>query len=80
MMRLLKRLLSVTREMIREQAKVMEESDRTERELDRSLRRTSKSKAQLALGRYDHLELRSNGGIEAGAGCRSVLERWNHRR
>jgi hypothetical protein len=31
-------------------------------------------KAQLALGRYDHLELRSNGGIEAGAGCRSVLE------
>jgi hypothetical protein len=41
MMRLLKRLLSV----IRKQAKVMEESDRTERELDRSLRRTSKSKA-----------------------------------
>src|SRR3954470_7571087 len=31
-------------------------------------------KAQLALGRYGHLELRSNGGIEAGAGCRSVLE------
>src|SRR4051794_36016795 len=30
--------------------------------------------AQLALGRYGHLELRSNGGIEAGAGCRSVLE------
>jgi hypothetical protein len=28
----------------------------------------------LALGRYGHLELRSNGGIEAGAGCRSVLE------
>jgi hypothetical protein len=45
MMRLLKRLLSVTREMIREQAKVMEESDTTERELDRSLRRTSKSKS-----------------------------------
>src|SRR4051812_49685061 len=34
----------------------------------------NKDKAQLALGRYDHLELRSNGGIEAGAGCRSVLE------
>src|SRR4051812_39003440 len=30
--------------------------------------------AQLALGRYGDLELRSNGGIEAGAGCRSVLE------
>ena len=30
--------------------------------------------AQLALGRYGHLELRSNGGIEAGAGCRGVLE------
>jgi hypothetical protein len=44
MMRLLKRLLSVTREMIREQAKVMEESEKTERELDKSLRRTAKSK------------------------------------
>jgi hypothetical protein len=44
MMRLLKRLLSVTREMIREQAKVMEESEKTERELDRSLRRAAKSK------------------------------------
>jgi hypothetical protein len=44
MMRLLKRFLSATREMIREQAKVMEESDKTERELDKSLRRTSKSK------------------------------------
>jgi hypothetical protein len=44
MMRLLKRLLSVTREMIREQAKVMEESGKTERELDKSLRRTAKSK------------------------------------
>jgi sugar diacid utilization regulator len=45
MIRFFKRLLSVTREMIREQAKVMEESNRTERELDRSLRRASKSKA-----------------------------------
>jgi hypothetical protein len=45
MMRLLKRLLSVTREMIREQAKVMKEADKTEFELDRSLRRTSKSKS-----------------------------------
>jgi hypothetical protein len=45
MIRLFKRLLSVTRKMIREQAKVMEESNRTERELDRSLRRASKSKA-----------------------------------
>jgi len=45
MMRLLKRLLSVTREMIREQAKVMKESDKTEFELDRSLRRTSRSKS-----------------------------------
>jgi len=45
MIRLFKRLLSVTREMIREQAKIMEESNRTERELDRSLRRASKSKA-----------------------------------
>jgi hypothetical protein len=44
MMRLLKRLLSVTREMIREQAKVMEESEKTESELDKSLRRTAKSK------------------------------------
>jgi hypothetical protein len=44
MMRLLKRLLSVTREMIREQAKVMEESEKTERELDKSFRRTAKSK------------------------------------
>jgi hypothetical protein len=44
MMRLLKRLLSVTREMIREQAKVMEESEKTERELDKSLRRAAKSK------------------------------------
>jgi hypothetical protein len=44
MMRLLKRLLSVTREMIREQAKVMEESEKTERELDKSLCRTAKSK------------------------------------
>jgi len=33
-----------------------------------------KFKAQLALGRYGYLELRSNGGIEAGAGCRGVLE------
>jgi hypothetical protein len=45
MMRLLKHLLSVTREMIREQAKVMKEADKTEFELDRSLRRTSKSKS-----------------------------------
>ena len=44
MMRLLKRLLSVAREMIRDQAKVMGESDKTERELDKSLRRSSKSK------------------------------------
>jgi hypothetical protein len=36
--------------------------------------RGSNIEAQLALGRYGHLELRSNGGIEAGAGCRSVLE------
>ena len=45
MMRFLKRLLSVTREMIREQANVMKESDKTEFELDRSLRRTPKSKS-----------------------------------
>jgi hypothetical protein len=44
MMRVLETLLSVTREMIRKQAKVMAESARIERELDKSLRRTAKSK------------------------------------
>src|SRR3954447_21506479 len=31
-------------------------------------------RAQFALSRYGHLELWSNGGIEASAGCRGVLE------
>src|SRR3954452_12345534 len=31
-------------------------------------------KAQFALSRYGHFELWSNGGIEASAGCRGVLE------
>jgi hypothetical protein len=44
MMRLLKRLLSAAREMVRDCAKVMVGLDKTERELDKSLRRTSKSK------------------------------------
>jgi hypothetical protein len=44
MMSLLKRLLSTAREMVRDRAKVMGESDKTERELDKSLRRTSKPK------------------------------------
>jgi|tagenome__1003787_1003787.scaffolds.fasta_scaffold20786614_2 hypothetical protein len=44
MMRLLRRLLSAAREMVRDQAKVLGEADKTERELDKSLRRTSKSK------------------------------------
>ena len=44
MMRLLRRLLSAAREMVRDRAKVMADFDKTERALDRSLRRSSKSK------------------------------------
>ena len=44
MMRLLKRLLSAAREMVRDRAKVMADLEKTERELDKSLRRSSKSK------------------------------------
>ena len=44
MMRLLRRLLSAAREMVPDRAKVMADSDKTERELDKSLRRSSKSK------------------------------------
>jgi hypothetical protein len=45
MMRLLRRLLSAAREMIRDRAKVMADLDKTEYELDKSLRRSSKPKS-----------------------------------
>ena len=44
MMRLLKRLLSAVREIVRDRAKVMADLDKTERDLDKSLRRSSKPK------------------------------------
>ena len=44
MMSLLKRLLSAAREMVRDRAKVMAHLDKSERELDKSLRRSSKPK------------------------------------
>ena len=44
MMSVLKRLMAAAREIVRDRAKVMGESDKTERELDKSLRRTSKSR------------------------------------
>jgi hypothetical protein len=47
---------------------------------DKGIREATLFMAQFALSRYGHLELWSNGGIEASAGCRGVLERWNHRR
>jgi hypothetical protein len=42
--RLLRRLLSAAREMVRDRAKVMADLDKTERDLDKSLRRSSKPK------------------------------------
>jgi len=44
MMRLLRRLLSAAREMVRDRAKVMTDLDKTERELDKNLRWSSKPK------------------------------------
>ena len=43
MMRLLRRLLSAARGIVGDRAKVMADLDKTERDLDRSLRRSSKS-------------------------------------